>query len=201
MAWVLTGEGHGATTGDVITYNGTDFVPQAPSGGGGAVELIDEVVTSSSQATVTFSSIPTTYRDLLIVVRGRSNRAGTNNDEVRLQFNGDTGNNYEYARTGRAISSAFSDGNATQGSAWIGSISAATSTANLPGLVEATIGDYNGTTFHKVVNGGSTAGGSGDTFTAKQGAIWRNTAAITSVVVLMVSTFVDGSVVSLYGRS
>ncbi|MCB4860801.1 hypothetical protein K7W03_14495 [Sphingobium sp. PNB] len=169
--------------------------------GGGSLALIQEVVTSGTQATVTFSSLPSTYRDLIIVVRGRSTRTGNNFDEVRLRFNGDSGNNYSYVRTGRAVSGAFSDGSETQSSLYCGAIPAATSTANLSGLSEIAIGDYNGATFMKVVNAQATGGGAGDTYMAVFGGHWKNTAAITSILVMLLGgSFVDGTIVSLYGR-
>lgn len=45
----------------------------------------------SSAATVTFSSIPSDYRDLVLVISGKP--AG--NFLIYLQFNGDTNNNYQ----------------------------------------------------------------------------------------------------------
>ena len=41
-------------------------------------------------SSVTFSSIPSTYTDLVLVLQGSFDSA----DDVRFRFNGDTGSNY-----------------------------------------------------------------------------------------------------------
>ena len=46
---------------------------------------------SSAVGSVTFSSIPAGYRDLVLVAEGLTSGATSN---VRMQFNSDTGNNY-----------------------------------------------------------------------------------------------------------
>lgn len=46
------------------------------------------VILSGASASVTFSSIPATYRDLIIVMTGST----SNTTNPRVQFNGDTGN-------------------------------------------------------------------------------------------------------------
>jgi hypothetical protein len=51
------------------------------------------VTLGSSSSSVTFSSIPATYRDLILVVNGTVD-TGTG---LRLRFNNDSGNNYSYA--------------------------------------------------------------------------------------------------------
>jgi hypothetical protein len=66
-----------------------------PAAGGGTSDLISEVITSGSAASVTFSSIPSTYRDLIISFVGRTNVAA-NDDALMLRFNGDAGGNYDY---------------------------------------------------------------------------------------------------------
>ena len=47
-------------------------------------------ILSTSTATVTFSSIPQNYTDLVLVINGNTN----SDDEVRLRFNNDSGSNY-----------------------------------------------------------------------------------------------------------
>jgi len=46
---------------------------------------------SSAAATVTFSSIPSTYTDLVLIMQGKS---ALSTDDVQLYFNSDTGSNY-----------------------------------------------------------------------------------------------------------
>jgi hypothetical protein len=68
--------------------------PEAPLTPPGLV-LISETELGASAASVTFSSIPGTYRSLLIVVQARTDKAASDADTVNVRFNGDTGNNYD----------------------------------------------------------------------------------------------------------
>jgi hypothetical protein len=174
-----------------------DVTIAASGGGGGSVALISEVITSSSQASVTFSAIANTWRDLLIVVRGRGDTAATT-AQVQVQANGDTGNNYDCEvdnRFGQAASDAVA-------SMRLGDLIAGSSPANFPGAVRIHVFNYRGTTFYKAFNSlnGVLTDTSGSMFTNRNTGWWRSTAAITSLkVFLSAGNFVDGSVVSLYG--
>lgn len=182
--------------------------PIGPAGpaGGGAITLISEVITAGSQASITFSSISGSYRDLILRVRGRGDTSATTTT-VAVQFNGDTGNNYNiiniyFAATGTTVSGAVA---APSGSDQIGLIPAATATASYMGTIEALIAGYSQTTFFKVIH--SRYDAFYGTFNISQifgifGGTWANTAAITSVKVsLTAGNFVNGSIVSLYGSS
>jgi len=58
--------------------------------------LISSNVLSSSAASVTFSSIPSTYTDLVLRISARNDGAATT-DNAKLQFNGDTSSaNYSW---------------------------------------------------------------------------------------------------------
>jgi len=48
----------------------------------------------SAASSITFGSIPATYRDLRIVVSVRSDSVNSPYAQCRLQFNADTGSNY-----------------------------------------------------------------------------------------------------------
>lgn len=177
----------------------------ATGAAGGALVLITEVVTSGSQSTVTFSSIPTTWRDLEVRVRARGTASATN-VIVALRFNSDSGNNYDYVDAHWFSNfTAFGPQAVAQASIQIGYITAATGGANYTGGIQVRIYDYKGTTFYKEVDTdfGATLGvGSGQVGGGKFSGAWRNTAAINAVLVLLSSgNFVDNSVVSLYGCS
>lgn len=189
------------TAGQVLQTNGSGADPSWASGTGSLV-LIQEVITSASQSTVTFSSIPDTYRDLMIRVRGRSNRA-SNSSPIIMRCNNDSGANYD-TDTIRCVNSTLSGfSHAGSTSNYIGDIVAGTGPANAADCIEAIYMDYKGTTFTKAgtkrnsYKTANSAAGVG----IDHGAIWwRNTAAINRLDVLdSFSTFVNGSVVSLYG--
>lgn len=55
-------------------------------------EPIATTTLTSAQATVTFSSIPSTYTDLVLITFVKDNTGGV--DGLRMRLNGDTGSNY-----------------------------------------------------------------------------------------------------------
>lgn len=165
-------------------------------------ELISEVTTSGTQASVTFSSIPATFRDLLVVVRGRGTGA-VFSQTILLQFNSDTGNNYHWdVEQGQGATNVVSQTLATSSGA-IGLFPGASATASYSGAAEATIFDYRGTTFFKAVsskNHVAVANASASIVSGTYGAQWLSTSAINAVKVFLgTGSFVDGSIVSLYG--
>ena len=70
---------------------------------------IASTTVETPQSSITFSSIPQGYTDLIILTSLRSDRASAVRDITRIQFNGDTATNYsdkELYGTGSATSSA-----------------------------------------------------------------------------------------------
>lgn len=166
-------------------------------GGSGAVTLIKEVVTSGSQSTITFSSIPGTYRDLIIVIRGHASAAVN----VLARFNSDTGANYQW-EFGRVNNATFSGlGQVAQTTIGLATLPTASTHA---GGGRAIIYNYRDTNFFKYYT--SESGRSDGTTAATQNrdfysGEWLNTAAITQIDILLSSgNFSDNSVVSLYGH-
>lgn len=172
-------------------------------GGGGALTLISEVVTAASQANVTFSSIATTWRDLEVRVRGRGDTA-SQNVECFIQFNGDTGNNYWFERMVTAGGSPGAGESIAGTSISICYLAAATGVSNLASGTSCNVFNYRDTTFFKPVTSHSTISNttaSGQTYLVVLSGHWGSTSAINAVkVFLAAGNFVDGSVVSLYGR-
>jgi len=192
-------------TGAVYRDNGAtwDLLIAGGGGGGSGVSLISEVVTSGSQTSVTFSGIAATYRDLLIRVRGHSNEAATSS-AISIQFNADTGSNYDYSFYG--FNTAFFQLDAlADDHLFLGWIQGNTGPASAGSATEFTVYDYRGTTFQKHAAGRGAFKADVVTATNMLSAItngyWRNTAAITAVKVFLSGgpSFTDGSVVSLYG--
>ena len=52
--------------------------------------ITSNTVTGSAAASVTLSSIPGTYTDLILIVDGTTSSL----EDITVQYNGDTGNNY-----------------------------------------------------------------------------------------------------------
>ena len=133
------------TVGTGLAMTGTTL---SASGSTPALVLITETVTAASQASVTFSTITGTYRDLVVRVRGRGTNASAN-VSVLVRFNSDSGNNYNFGRYRFfGTTSSFTQATA-QSSIDIGDLPAATATASYAGSVQVTVYDYRGTTFFK----------------------------------------------------
>lgn len=165
--------------------------------------LIKEVVTSSSQTTVSFAPIPQYYRDLVLVVRGRGT-ASAANVNVLLQFNGDTGSNYDKTDTEAHAGTGVTLGEALASTSIVlGYMAAGTAPSNVADKIDARIADYRGTTFQKALTAQSTLKvntTAGNVYVIATSAWWRSTAAISSILISLSSGgFVDNSVASLYG--
>lgn len=201
----LVGHTSGTFATDLAAGKWLKVAAKGVDGATGALILISEVVTSATQASVSFTGIAATYRDLEVRVRGRGAIAGTDAN-VALQFNGDTTANYAahllWINSTPQMFAFGASGGAT--SAMIGTLPGNTAVANMASLIEAHIQDYRGTTFAK--SGISQSGiirafSGGNLFTETGIWAWNSTAAINRVDVLCPSGFVNNSVVSLYGRN
>jgi hypothetical protein len=196
------------TAGSNVTITdgaGRIEISASGGGGGGGLTLIDEIVVSGSSTTsVMFSSIPNTYTHLQLVCSVRSS-ASVDQDALNGQFNGDTGNNYDfqviYSNGGSAPGGV---GGAAIANAAFGSAAAADSTSEYPSIFVINIGGYAQTTLYKsAVTMLYGANGTPAPQTALMGTAWRSTAAIASIEFFLDSgdAFAAGSIFSLYGLS
>lgn len=85
------------SSGDLAIYADTNGKPVSLNDAGVSrmlgtlTELVAPTELGSSQTTITFSSIPAHFQDLIVVIRPRSTSTGT---AVVVTFNADTGNTY-----------------------------------------------------------------------------------------------------------
>jgi hypothetical protein len=152
---------------------------------------------SSPSSTMTFSSIPATYRDLVIVVNALSS---VGSGQGRIRLNSDTGGNYNWRRiSGPGDSAPTSTGETgnTEGRLSVFAQSNATNRVQY----NIDILDYSTTNKHKtVVNRAdqpiaSSAKGA-EMFVTR----WANTAAVTSVTISTTQgNWAVGSTFALYG--
>lgn len=163
--------------------------------------LIASNTLSSSAASVTFSSIPSTYTDLVLRYSIRTDFAGLNIAQARVTFNGTTSG---YSRTIlNGDGAAASSGRATSQANFEpeeGSPSAS-NTANTFGTTEIYIPNYL-VSANKAY--GSFAVGENNTTTpvylSARAALWQNTSAITSITLTAnTGNFVSGCAFFLYG--
>lgn len=148
-----------------------------------------QTLTNNTTATVTFSSVPATYTDLILIFGGTRTTGAA---DIFLRFNGDTATNY---------SRLYISGN---GSA-AGSAKGSNETSFLGGgYVQTVVGSSifqifnyaNATTFKTVLARTNYT----DTGVSAYVGLWRATpAAITTVLVGTSNFFASGSTFTLYG--
>ena len=149
---------------------------------------------SSATATVTFSSIPGTYRDLRLVVTGTSSVTGNN---VVATFNGDSATNYSNVIMWGDGGSASSTTSSPRSNLYQNF--AAYFDTTTPTVFTADILDYSATDKHKTMH--TRAGRAGAASEALAGR-WASTAAITTIAVTQLGgNFNAGSTFALYGVS
>jgi hypothetical protein len=166
-----------------------------------AYTALANVTLGSSAASVTFSSINQSYRDLVLVINGYA--SGNNGgDAVNVRFNGDSGNNYNQVRMGGDGSSTFSNSAANQNVSEIGRFFGSISSNTSPVSIIANIMDYSATDKHKTAISRSNAAMTNGLVDATC-IRYASTSAITSFVltVALGSNFVAGSSFALYGVS
>jgi len=155
----------------------------------------DTVTSTSLTATtvaVTFSSIPATWTDLVLVVQGTW--TSSNTQDIYLQFNGDTGSNYQTGRTLAVTSTSvvFPDGNLTSTVINCGLLSSNAASMSIWHIL-----NYSATNTGKPVHGRSTT----PEYNSFGTGCWRSTSAITSIKIYNSTSlnFTTGTVFSLYG--
>jgi hypothetical protein len=147
------------------------------------------VTLGGSDSSITFSSIPATYRDLIMVINGST----TANADFGLRFNGDSGANYSFVYIGGAGSTSVSGASASETQVVLDAYFWRSSER---GLVVAQIMDYSATDKHKTVLSRNNVGNAGvDAFANR----WANTAAINSILLFTGQAFATGTTISLYG--
>jgi len=128
---------------------------------------------STAASSITFSSIPSTYTDLRLVIVA----TGSTTNDINLTFNSDSGSNYSrtyFDGTGSAVG--LYSGTSTT---FIYLDSAALSTT-IPQMYTADIFSYSGSTYKTLLYSGSEdKNGSGQVLRGV--GLWRSTAAITSL--------------------
>ena len=170
-----------------------------------AFESIASAV-GSGQTSVTFSSIPSTYKHLQIRIIARDTSGnGGGSGALRMRFNGDTSSVYDrHVLSGNGSSpSAGRDINSTDFSLESLMMGGGTA-ANVYGVGILDFIDYASTTKNKtfrLFNGNNTNGAWGNEVIRMQSGCWRNTSAITSIELYITngSGYETGTRISLYG--
>lgn len=159
--------------------------------------LISSTTLSTTASTVTFSSIPGTYTDLVLNI----NPLSTNNRDVILRFNSDTGSNYSIT-----FASGFGGGSpnhlggraSNQGFMYADYYGPSNTTQSIRNI---NIMDYaNTTTFKTVLSRSSNPAAYSSGGIDMIAGLWRSTSAITTIdVSLNADHYLSGSIFRLYG--
>jgi hypothetical protein len=161
---------------------------------GSTYEPIATNTLGSNTASYTFTSIPSTYTDLILIVNGQV----SSNVTVACQINGDTATSYsttELFGDGTTVSSFRNSNNAQIGVMGIG----AQVVSGSQWVSTLHFQNYSNSTTYKTVLGRTSATTTG--VNAIVG-LWRSTSAITSIKILGyagASGFTSGTTFTLYG--
>jgi hypothetical protein len=141
------------------------------------VLLASSTVGSGGAADITFSSIPATYTDLILLLSIRTDRAGTIGDNLSLSYNGST--------SSQSDTRLYADGSGaysyTDTALYAGIATAASATASTFGNTMVYIPNYAGSN-NKSSSSDGVAENNGSSTAMNLGAeLWSNSAAITSV--------------------
>jgi len=165
-------------------------------------KLIGKTTLGSAASSITFSSIPATYTDLILVCSLRSNYTAGNDDYALLQFNGETATtNYSFRtlqKDGGSVGSASVTGVASV--AYL-RVCSANHTASTFASNEVYIPNYAGSTNKSVSTTGAAENNGTAQIMGAYAGLWANTAAINEVriVVGAGTNFVADSSAFLYG--
>lgn len=186
------------TDAGLVTLRNALSIPPSAAGTMAATSFgtvpvkIAEIALGSATSSITFSSIPAGFRSLLVTWQTQTDQGSA--QDLRLRFNGDTGNNYfvsGYQVTSGGVGS-------TQSQASVGSLYVC-SNGTLMSSGWALVPGY-GSAFMKGVQMESTQADSGAIQARYTCGLWTGTAAVTSLTLLAaVGNLNTNSVFALYG--
>lgn len=171
--------------------------------GGASLSSYESIATASLSgiSTYTFSSIPSTFKHLQVRMMVRNSDASAGNNNLYLQFNGDTGSNYSFHQLYGNGTSAAASGLVSQTSTPISYTVNNGEAANLFGVGILDVLDYTSSSKNKTVRclTGFDLNGSGTV--AVKSTAWLSTNAITSLTLINggATNFASGSSIALYG--
>lgn len=167
------------------------------------VVKIAENVLGAPAASVTFSSIPGTFRALLLIWLARSDTAATNASFL-VQLNGDTGSSYDSHLADVSGTGTWATAeNVANVSMQMGVCTAATAPAGVPGQGWIEFTGYAGTTFQKTCCGQTMYKLANSSTNIQHGVSsghWRSNVAVNSILSKPgAGSFITGCTFVLYG--
>lgn len=169
--------------------------------GASPVEVLADTVLGAD-GSITFSSIPGTYRHLRMIVSGRSARATLTSDNIAIRFNADTAANYDSQALEAYGATVVGSELLGVSSLRVGAFPAAGAAAELSGSIVIDIPGYAGALNKSFtsLNQFRLGTASGDMRLGHRAGQWRNTAAITTIALFGENAnLLAGTVATLYG--
>lgn len=168
----------------------------------GAMQRLGYATASGSSNSLSFSNIPSTHQDLMVVLQARSTNASTTTQAIMF-FNGDAGSsNYSATWLNGDGSSASSSRQSNFAQLYcVDGMPAASATSGIFSTTTLHILNYTSTSAFKTVLIRQSADLNGSGLTRLTVGLWRATpAAITSLGINTVSgNYASGSTIALYG--
>ena len=144
----------------------------------------------SAASSYTFSSIPSTYTDLVIIMNFGNTTTG---NQIDIQFNGDTGNNYSYTGMYGGTGTPGSGRSTSQPMAYLGY----TNNVANNSVCIVNIFNYSNSTTYKTALSNKT---NPNSYIELASILWRSTSAITSVTLTTdYGSYSSGTTFTLYG--
>lgn len=165
----------------------------------GTYTLIASNTVGTAVSSVTFSSIPSTYTDLVLITTMPGFTGGNNSRGYRFELNADTNTNYSCSQLNNSTTTVVSSRELSQTRGRIGFLSETTND-NSNGIAQFM--DYANTTTYKTVLGRtSNQSSNGDANVFAGASSWRSTAAINAIKLTLSdnSNFSIGGTFKLYG--
>lgn len=174
---------------------------------GGMVEL-ETVELGVAATSISFSSIPATYRDLILKGQIRSDRAASTSDGVGLRVGSgtvDSGANYDwYLNNINAGVGSGADAQSDTITRVANLIPATSATTGFFGSLDVEILNYADISQYRLIPSTAKSPISGTVYTAEwNSSVWKNTATVIDIVTftpISGTNFVAGSYLTLYGR-
>ena len=171
--------------------------------GGASLSSYESIATASgtgSSGTITFSSIPSTFKHLQLRWITRGTSTSYTASDLYLYMNGDTGISYTYHYLYGSGSTAGASGAANQTLTYLGETTYGLATSGIMGVGICDILDYASTTKYKTHRTFSGDDRNGAGYVYLVSGLWMNTAAINKLEVKTVAgNFSTDTQVALYG--
>ena len=163
------------------------------------IKIASNTVGAGGVASVTFSSIPSTYTDLILKLSLRNTAAG---NDLTLKFNGSTAQEYSDRYLFGSGSAATSGSDATNGTGNYSLINSSNYTANTFGSNEIYIPNYRSSNYKSSSYETVQETNASAVYMAMYAGLWANTSAITSLTIAPTSgNLAQYSTLTLYGVS